>query len=730
MRRIVAVLLAVGAAAGVVTAQPVLPGPRDPAGLGARAIPGDGRPFVVDPEWQPGRPLRECRATAVACGGGRWLVAWQGVVGADDVSSMLVAVVTDDGGRVVAGRPVLLDSGDEDDVLEQVAAAWGGGVYLVCWSVRSGAVMAVTLDSTGRVLRGPFPVFSVTWAVSPAVAFGDGRFLVVWMEPNPGDGQYRIGGAQVTPGGVVLQGDGIRISDSSSCQKYPAVAFDGASFHVAWVGNFNRPEREVRVRRVSAQGVLLDTADVVAGRKSESDYWPVAVAAGGGCAMVAWEGEYGPGADSWGILAARIGPGGCVIDSVPLRVRADSSRRRVGLPELAWTGEAFLTCWQEHGPGFIGLRSRRVWPDGRVDEACHGVEAELASECEGYQFDVAGDGSGLLLSWVEHDVDGNLLCAARLARDGRPGEPGEEVTVRSAAGQLGVAAGASSSGFLVAWVEPDVEEEEWVALRAVTLGRGGRRLGSFRLTAEPERATGFPKVASCGDVCLLAWPGSGDLKGFRFNAEGALLDSVPLDLRALDVDDGRFDLAGGTQGWFAARTRSQRSGTSVVSGGRIGPDGACGQNPTFELDIESGRVSAPALAFNGWDYLVCWRDRDTLRGARVSGSGGLMPGSPFLLASCHDNRLAPAVASCGDGFLVAWLEGEQDGEVLCVRAGAGGEVLDSRGIELGRWSAADRPERVWLAVAADRLGYLVMWQDVLDARPVLRGARVGAGGET
>ncbi|MBM3315697.1 hypothetical protein FJY71_07680, partial [candidate division WOR-3 bacterium] len=91
-----------------------------------------------------------------------------------------------------------------------------------------------------------------------ATAFDGTNFLVVWADQRAGS--YDICGARVSPQGAVLDVPGIVVSDAPSWQRSPAVSFDGANFLVVWADSRNTGGRvyEVYGARVSPAGVVLD----------------------------------------------------------------------------------------------------------------------------------------------------------------------------------------------------------------------------------------------------------------------------------------------------------------------------------------------------------------------------------------------------------------------------------------------------------------------------------------
>ncbi|UCF70519.1 MAG: hypothetical protein JSW49_10030 [candidate division WOR-3 bacterium] len=96
--------------------------------------------------------------------------------------------------------------------------------------------------------------------ITPEVAFGNDNYMVVWSDDRI-PGAFRIYGARVTPGGAVLDADGILIGpDTYEGQYHPSLAFTGTKFFVVWV-YYSQPFA-VRGRFVNCDGTLGDTVRI------------------------------------------------------------------------------------------------------------------------------------------------------------------------------------------------------------------------------------------------------------------------------------------------------------------------------------------------------------------------------------------------------------------------------------------------------------------------------------
>ncbi|UCD20229.1 MAG: hypothetical protein JSU64_03575, partial [candidate division WOR-3 bacterium] len=96
--------------------------------------------------------------------------------------------------------------------------------------------------------------------ITPEVTFGNDNYMVVWADDRI-PGAFKIYGARVTTGGVVLDADGILIGpDTYEGQYEPSIAFTDTKFFVVWV-YYSQPFA-VRGRFVNCDGTLGDTVRI------------------------------------------------------------------------------------------------------------------------------------------------------------------------------------------------------------------------------------------------------------------------------------------------------------------------------------------------------------------------------------------------------------------------------------------------------------------------------------
>ena len=171
-------------------------------------------------------------------------------------------------------------------------------------------VYGARVSATGKVLDpGGIPICTLeSGAYYPSVAFDGANYLVVWSDDRDhadGSPRLEIYGARVSPGGVVLDPNGIQITHGEIAYQ-PALAFNGTEYLVGaytWEHNGYRGTTLLGVR-VTPAGEVRDTEELILHQSSGGGDYPAIVASAGGEWLVAW--------NSGGVSGARVSASGIV----------------------------------------------------------------------------------------------------------------------------------------------------------------------------------------------------------------------------------------------------------------------------------------------------------------------------------------------------------------------------------------------------------------------------------
>jgi len=341
---------------------------------------------------------------AAAFNGTNYLATWEDYRNGEyaDVYAARVSasgVVLDPGGIPVA-RAV------EDQ--DWAAAASNGTDYLVTWEdSRSGSdddIYAARVSTQGSV-PDTSGIEICTYSEDqsrPDVACGSTDYLVAWHDRR--NGQTDVYAARVTPGGVVLDPDGIGVSLAAERQELPALSWDGVNWLIVWQDR-RGGDWDIRAARVSPQGAILDTAGITVSAASGAQTSP-AVAYGGGEFLLVWE----DGRSGQVIYGARVTPQGTVLD--PGGILIASGPAAMSTPAVTFDGSDFTVVWMDDRPGAAvsDIYGARVSPQGTVIDTFPVVRDQ---DYQGYPALARGSGNQVFLAYEGWTVRaGSRSCNA------------------------------------------------------------------------------------------------------------------------------------------------------------------------------------------------------------------------------------------------------------------------------------------------------------------------------
>ena len=166
---------------------------------------------------------------------------------------------------------------------------------------------------------------------------------------------------------------------------------------------------------------------------------------------------------------------------------------------------------------------------------------------------------------------------------------------------------------------------------------------------------------------------------------------------------------------------------SGVRAARVGANGAIvGPEDGFDIYPESANQAGPAVAWGGGQYLLAWvSGNDRVEAVRITEDGEVLDTRPIEIYAGPRNAWYVSIAWNGTNFLVTWSTYENyDGDVVATRVSPAGTVLDPGGIEI---AVSSRNDGI-TTVASDGDQWLVVWTSGPDDGSDILGARVSASG--
>ena len=471
--------------------------------------------------------------------------------------------------------------------------------------------------------------------LDPAVAFDGTNFLVVWRDFRPGSNSD-IYGARVTKAGVVLDGSGIAVSTAAEDQLEPAVAFDGTNFLVVWADYRSGTTADIYATRVSKAGVVLEPAGFALSAAANSEREP-AVAFDGTNYLVVWTDHRGGEVPD--IYGQRVTPAGGLLDPA---FPVSAANRDQSAPEVAFDGTNYLVVWQDLRSGTDSdIYGARVSPAGAVLDTVGFPIATAADEQT--EPAVAFDGTKYLVVWQDlrsgtsSDVYGNRVNPGRFGRrhDGLP-----HLHRRR------------STRPYRRW--PSTAPTTWWCGRTVAAGRAtdifGARVSQGGRGRSTARASPSPPP-----------PTTSSNRRWRSTARTT---------------------------WWCGRTFAPGSDSDIY-GARVSRTGAVLDGSGIAISTAANDQFEPAVAFDGTNYLVVWDDGRSgssgdIYGARVSKAGVVLNGAGIAVSTAANDQFAPAVAFDGTNFLVVWADVRSgaSSDIYGARVSKAGAVLNAAGIAI------------------------------------------------
>ena len=590
---------------------------------------------------------------------------------------------------------------------------------------------------SGMIVDGRLTAADTDRREHSALAFNGTDYLVVWRYPR--GRVYDVYAARVSGSGTVLDPAGLALGTGPGIGASPAVASNGTDFFVVWTQNAWQ-RWELRGTRVTAAGEVSSPGGMrVSTTALRSQYWP-AIASNGTDYLLVWHQFTADGFSD--ILGRRISSTGALLDPSDLLIAGEWEVFEED-PSVASNGTVYLVAWNQGTDDDLSHRvhATRVSTEGEVLE---GTGFPLRPS-DSYQLDVqlASNGTNFLAAWVEVYGLDEVVYMARVTEWGDLPDP------------LGFAVNSSSSpqnherypalasdgtGYLLAWCSVDESFTGHVRATRISASAPAWQAvhdpGGFVLSAYG--TVMGTAVAPADHGYFVAWERNPDQIGdldFAWVSPAASVapGSYAVTASVSSLHQTEPSVASNGSNHLVVWTETSPDGIKIY-GTRLTLDGGAIDVPPLEIAVSNRERGAPAVASNGTDYFVAWADfRDmnwNIYGARVLGSGlssAAVVDADGIAVSTHPAFQGnPAVASDGTDYLVVWRQDAGGGgDIHGARVTGSGTVLDPGGIEI----AAQGIEHYTPRVASNGSGYFVVWAEYRDLTGWdVQGARVSAAG--
>jgi hypothetical protein len=351
------------------------------------------------------------------------------------------------------------------------------------------------------------------------------------------------------------------------------------------------------------------------------DQTSVAFARGSGSTLMVWEDSraalagtqyaqgYGFGTQITDVYAARLDDAGNPIDVSPILVATGQFSQSA--PKAAWNGQSWLVVWTSRTPGqyfsTLGVYGARISAAGQVLDDPPIAISDTADFDE-WEPVVASDGAKWAVVWKA-----GIAFGTDAVRGSLVDASGAIDAPRNFFQTVG------GVGFYIPW--------------NFELAYAG---GRYLFVSEHMR-----QGRSDDDILGQLF----DTSLAKVGGEFPISTNTWAQNRAAIASNG----VGFFVAWCDEQMWGQIRGSPVSPAGTVAvPDGAVLESGMY------GTYSTPAAGWDGANWITAWDSLGPITIARVSASGGLLPGSPFPANAGTWAMLTPAVASLGSGALVGW----------------------------------------------------------------------------
>jgi hypothetical protein len=372
---------------------------------GARVTTGGA---VRDPDGFRVSPSgRDCGESPVAFDGTNFLVAWKD----NQTNRPAGARVSPTGAVLDPNGIAIITSGT---CTGRLALARGSD-FMVSWY--AGQTCGARVSSSGSALDPSGVLLSMTanYQRNPAVGFDGTNYLVVYEDTRryPNCGLYAC---RISTTGQVLDPGGMPICTTGAGCFYPAIAFDGTNYLVAWEDERNEFVN-IYAARVSRSGAVLDPGGFQLSPLPNEEQWEPAVAYGGNCFLIVWT-DWRTG-DFSDIYGCRVSRAGVPLDTAGIRVStADDDQQE---PDVAFDGTNFVAVWTDaRDPDDWDIAGAGVSQSGQVLDPS-GIILSTADH-EEERPAIAFDGNNYLVVWEQtqamyYGIGATRLSPARFVLD-------------------------------------------------------------------------------------------------------------------------------------------------------------------------------------------------------------------------------------------------------------------------------------------------------------------------
>jgi cysteine-rich repeat protein len=520
------------------------------------------------------------------------------------------------------------------------------------------------------------------------------------------------------------------ISRAPQQQGLPSVACNGTDCLVVWEdtrGAGGAPQADVIGTRISAAGVIRDPSGILVSVAPGNQLRP-SVASTGGDFLVAWQ-DARAGTDTR-IYFTRVTAAGVVMNPAGTQLAALPIVQSE--PVVASNGTSYLVVFVASSMFEVGydIYASRVSATGAIVD----TKPRVVSDAPGDEMNpaVAARGSEYLVAWGDHrnSLDSDVY-AARISAAGTVLDSSGIAISNGQRGEFLPSVASNGTDYLVAWSDQRAGTSIDVYATRVSATGAVLDAGGVPVSTDPWDQNAV-SAASDGSGYLLAWSdGRSEVYASRISATGAVLDPNGIALPAAIGLRDHAPAVAFDGGQYLVTWSDNFDYDADVFAARVTPAGAISDPNGLLLSLGPHAQDEPVVAASSSGFLAVWEDFRTFRrtklfATRLDPDGTVLDPNGILIVDPlyeTDSPSEPCVASNGDDYLVAWHKVSNGGDLYAARITATGSVLDPNGFLVSSapgWDFAP-------TIASDGTNYMIAWSDERNPDGIY-ASRVSAAG--
>ena len=620
----------------------------------------------------------------------------------------------------------------------EASVAFDGTNYFIVWSdSRNGSdydIYGARISMSGTLIDTPGILISSAegYQSEPYAIFDGTNYFVVWTDQR--NGSQDIYGARVTTEGIVLDTDGILISDAINDQFFPSVAFDGTNYFVVWSDFRNGSDYDIYGARINTSGTVLDPLGIPVSSDTNAEYYP-RISFDGTNYFVVWT-EY-TGNDSLrnDIYGVRVSPSGTVIDAQKIPV--STALYNQFCPLVSFDGANYFVVWEDERNGNYDIYGARVSPSGNLLDL-DGIPISTAAGTQ-YSSSLTFDGTNYFVVWEDLrngsdcDIFGTYVTTSGTVLDT------EGIAISTASDdQSSPSVIFGNTEYLVVWTYWHSYPERISDIYGARVTQSGQVIDTQGIiVSNYAYSQDYPSVSFDGTNYLIVWSdyrnGSfyPDLYGIRVDGTGTIIDSTPIPISTASYGQYSPSVAFDGTNYMIVWANSTQNGSYDIYGARVNTSGVVLDPAGFPISTAGRAQVFPHIIFGDTNYFVVWEDRRNtnadIYGARVDTSGKVLDTLGIPISTQIDRESSPSVAFDGTNYFVVWEDRRNDpyySDIYGARVTSSGVVIDTLGIPISE--AVYNQE--YPSLAFDGTNYFVVWQDKRNGDYDIYGTRVDLSG--